>query len=221
MCYVSLLFWLPLLLRLTSLIHYPDSALDQSPRPSCNGPFQCIWTISLPPSMQRCHCVIDKCVQCASQSMATEALTRKMLHCPFSMLPITNETAQAVVHKNIIHLGRPFSGWLPHSAHSCLSNVLRCTFTVVHQKIQSQSWDWTLELGFQNMLCHLVHKVILNIFKEINRWGLECLENGFLEWSHFEISYFTLVRSTNLKPSSSCLTINSKFVLVPLNHLKR
>lgn len=165
--------------------------------------------------------VIDKCVQCASQSMATEALTRKMLHCPFSMLPTTNETAQAIVHKNIIHLGRPFSGWLPHSAHSCLSNVLRYTFTVVHQKIQSQSWDWTLELGFQNMLCHLVHKVILNIFKEINRWGLECLENGFQEESHFEISYFTLVRSTNLKPSSSCLTINSKFVLVPLNHLKR
>lgn len=181
MCYVSLLFWLPLLLRLTSLIHYPDSALDQSSRPSCNGPFQCIWTTSLLPSMQRCHCVIDKCVQYASHSMATEALTRKMLHCLFSMLPTTNETAQAIAHKNIIHLGCPSPGWLPHSAHSCLSNDLRGSFTVVHQKMQSQSWNCILELGFQNMPCHFAHKMIRKILKQSNCWGLDCLGNRFIE----------------------------------------
>lgn len=118
MCYVSLLFWLPLLLRLSTLIHYPDSALDQSPRPSCHGTFQCIWTTSLLPSLQRCYCVIDKCVQCAAHSMAAEALTRKMLHCLFSMSPTNKETAQAVAHKNIIHLGRPSPGWLPPILHT-------------------------------------------------------------------------------------------------------
>ena len=181
MCYVCLLFWLPLLLRLISLIHYPASALDQSPWPSCHGPFQCIWTTSLLPSLQHCYCAIDKCVQCASHSMAIEALRRKMLHCLFNMSPNTKETAQAVEHKNIIHLGHPSPRWLPHASHSGFSNDLRDSCTVGHQKMQSQGWDWTLELGFQNLLCHFVHKVILKIWKPSHGWGLECLGNGFIE----------------------------------------